>query len=190
MQKIPLIMSGRRPGDAEIVYASTSKAEKELNWKYVIHSICHCVHTWGNMCYHLRAHVHYFFSFLFSIFDPYLMSFAYFTCSVHSLNIHEFVLLCACRILVWFLIPYLFCFIGQSMELMRCVGTNGTGPARILGDTDHLTMLIEWAACSDLLIFWCGEYIHVDQCMYRLGSQSTVYLIWVLTADIIYHTHN
>ena len=24
---------GRRPGDAEIVYASTEKAERELNWK-------------------------------------------------------------------------------------------------------------------------------------------------------------
>lgn len=35
-QKIPLVMAGRRPGDAEIVYASTSKAEQELNWKYVI----------------------------------------------------------------------------------------------------------------------------------------------------------
>lgn len=28
-------MAGRRPGDAEIVYASTEKAERELNWKYV-----------------------------------------------------------------------------------------------------------------------------------------------------------
>lgn len=34
-QKIPLVMSERRPGDAEVVYASTHKAEKELNWKYV-----------------------------------------------------------------------------------------------------------------------------------------------------------
>lgn len=34
-QKIPLVTSARRPGDAEIVYASTYKAEKELNWKYV-----------------------------------------------------------------------------------------------------------------------------------------------------------
>ena len=32
-QKIPLVMAGRRPGDAEIVYASTEKAERELNWK-------------------------------------------------------------------------------------------------------------------------------------------------------------
>lgn len=28
-------MAGRRPGDSETVYASTNKAEKELNWKYV-----------------------------------------------------------------------------------------------------------------------------------------------------------
>jgi len=33
IQKIPLAMAGRRPGDAEIVYASTEKAERELNWK-------------------------------------------------------------------------------------------------------------------------------------------------------------
>ncbi|KAL8210048.1 hypothetical protein R6Q57_006780 [Mikania cordata] len=32
-KEIPLVISGRRPGDAEVVYASTSKAERELNWK-------------------------------------------------------------------------------------------------------------------------------------------------------------
>ncbi|KAF7150144.1 hypothetical protein RHSIM_Rhsim02G0244800 [Rhododendron simsii] len=32
-QKIPLQFAGRRAGDAEIVYASTDKAEHELNWK-------------------------------------------------------------------------------------------------------------------------------------------------------------
>lgn len=32
-QKIPLVMAVRRPGDAEIVYAATEKAERELNWK-------------------------------------------------------------------------------------------------------------------------------------------------------------
>ncbi|XP_076882714.1 UDP-glucose 4-epimerase GEPI48-like [Bidens hawaiensis] len=32
-KKIPLVISGRRPGDAEVVYASTAKAERELNWK-------------------------------------------------------------------------------------------------------------------------------------------------------------
>ena len=36
LQKIPLVMAERRPGDAEVVYASTHKAEKELNWKYVL----------------------------------------------------------------------------------------------------------------------------------------------------------
>lgn len=33
VQKIPLVKVGRRPGDAETVYASTEKAERELNWK-------------------------------------------------------------------------------------------------------------------------------------------------------------
>lgn len=33
VQKIPLTMAGRRPGDADIVYASTDKAARELNWK-------------------------------------------------------------------------------------------------------------------------------------------------------------
>ncbi|KAD6453588.1 hypothetical protein E3N88_08293 [Mikania micrantha] len=32
-KEIPLVVAGRRPGDAEVVYASTSKAERELNWK-------------------------------------------------------------------------------------------------------------------------------------------------------------
>lgn len=32
-QKIPLEFAGRRAGDAEVVYASTDKAERELNWK-------------------------------------------------------------------------------------------------------------------------------------------------------------
>lgn len=32
-QKIPLVIAGRRAGDAEVVYASTEKAETELNWK-------------------------------------------------------------------------------------------------------------------------------------------------------------
>ncbi|RZR86326.1 hypothetical protein BHM03_00013522 [Ensete ventricosum] len=35
-QKIPVVKAGRRHGDAEILYASTRKAEKELKWKYVI----------------------------------------------------------------------------------------------------------------------------------------------------------
>ncbi|KAH7657852.1 UDP-glucose 4-epimerase protein [Dioscorea alata] len=49
-KKIPLIMSGRRPGDAEIVYASTSKAEKELNWKakYGIEEMCRDQWNWAS----------------------------------------------------------------------------------------------------------------------------------------------
>lgn len=33
IQKIPLKLCPRRPGDATAVYASTEKAEKELGWK-------------------------------------------------------------------------------------------------------------------------------------------------------------
>ncbi|KAK1424976.1 hypothetical protein QVD17_20318 [Tagetes erecta] len=32
-KEIPLVIAGRRPGDAEVVYASTAKSERELNWK-------------------------------------------------------------------------------------------------------------------------------------------------------------
>ncbi|GJT40353.1 UDP-glucose 4-epimerase GEPI48-like protein [Tanacetum coccineum] len=32
-KKIPLVIAERRPGDAEVVYASTAKAERDLNWK-------------------------------------------------------------------------------------------------------------------------------------------------------------
>ncbi|KAG6489852.1 hypothetical protein ZIOFF_051133 [Zingiber officinale] len=35
-KKIPLVLAGRRPGDAEVLFASTSKAETELNWKYAL----------------------------------------------------------------------------------------------------------------------------------------------------------
>ena len=35
-------MAGRRPGDAEILYASTAKAEKELNWKYIFYAFSSC----------------------------------------------------------------------------------------------------------------------------------------------------
>lgn len=34
IQKIPVKLCPRRPGDATQVYASTEKAEKELGWKY------------------------------------------------------------------------------------------------------------------------------------------------------------
>ncbi|KMZ64304.1 UDP-glucose 4-epimerase [Zostera marina] len=48
-KKIPLIMSGRRPGDVETLYASTAKAEKELNWKakYGIDEMCRDLWKWG-----------------------------------------------------------------------------------------------------------------------------------------------
>ncbi|CAL9039642.1 UDP-glucose 4-epimerase GEPI48-like [Musa acuminata AAA Group] len=47
-KKIPLVMAGRRPGDAEIVYASTAKAEKELHWKakYGIEEMCRDQWNW------------------------------------------------------------------------------------------------------------------------------------------------
>ncbi|KAG1346698.1 UDP-glucose 4-epimerase GEPI48 [Cocos nucifera] len=49
-KKIPLVMAGRRPGDAEIVYASTAKAEMELNWKakYGIDEMCRDQWNWAS----------------------------------------------------------------------------------------------------------------------------------------------
>ncbi|KAF8412113.1 hypothetical protein HHK36_000068 [Tetracentron sinense] len=49
-KKIPLVMAGRRPGDAEIVYASTDKAERELNWKakYGIDEMCRDQWNWAS----------------------------------------------------------------------------------------------------------------------------------------------
>ncbi|OIV94938.1 hypothetical protein TanjilG_22135 [Lupinus angustifolius] len=49
-KKIPLLMAGRRPGDAEIVYASTEKAERELNWKakYGIDEMCRDQWNWAS----------------------------------------------------------------------------------------------------------------------------------------------
>ncbi|XP_020576723.1 UDP-glucose 4-epimerase GEPI48-like [Phalaenopsis equestris] len=49
-KKIPLIMADRRPGDAEIVYASTEKAEQELNWraKYGIEEMCRDQWNWAS----------------------------------------------------------------------------------------------------------------------------------------------
>ncbi|KAK6233892.1 hypothetical protein QUC31_006298 [Theobroma cacao] len=49
-KKIPLVMAGRRPGDGEIVYASTEKAERELNWKakYGIEDMCRDQWNWAN----------------------------------------------------------------------------------------------------------------------------------------------
>ncbi|PON69012.1 UDP-glucose 4-epimerase [Trema orientale] len=50
MLKIPLVIAGRRPGDAEIVYASTEKAERELNWKarYDIDEMCRDQWNWAS----------------------------------------------------------------------------------------------------------------------------------------------
>ncbi|XWS38224.1 hypothetical protein CRYUN_Cryun19dG0112400 [Craigia yunnanensis] len=47
-KKIPLEMAHRRPGDAEIVYASTKKALRELNWKakYGIEEMCRDLWNW------------------------------------------------------------------------------------------------------------------------------------------------
>lgn len=49
-KKIPLVMAGRRPGDAAIVYASTKKAEHELNWqaKYGIDEMCRDQWIWAS----------------------------------------------------------------------------------------------------------------------------------------------
>ncbi|KAL6979451.1 UDP-glucose 4-epimerase [Sarracenia purpurea var. burkii] len=49
-KKIPLVFAGRRPGDAEIVYASTGKAEHELNWKakYGIEEMCRDQWNWAS----------------------------------------------------------------------------------------------------------------------------------------------
>ncbi|KAK9275765.1 hypothetical protein L1049_023034 [Liquidambar formosana] len=49
-KKIPLQMAGRRPGDAEIVYASTDKAERELNWKakFGVNEMCRDQWNWAS----------------------------------------------------------------------------------------------------------------------------------------------
>ncbi|RWW15020.1 hypothetical protein BHE74_00005852 [Ensete ventricosum] len=48
-KKIPLVMAGRRPGDAETLYACTVKAEKELSWKakYGIEEMCRDQWNWA-----------------------------------------------------------------------------------------------------------------------------------------------
>ncbi|PRQ17397.1 putative UDP-glucose 4-epimerase [Rosa chinensis] len=50
LKKIPLVIAGRRPGDAEVVYASTDKAERELNWKakYNIDDMCRDQWNWAS----------------------------------------------------------------------------------------------------------------------------------------------
>ncbi|CAD6332585.1 unnamed protein product [Miscanthus lutarioriparius] len=49
-KKIPLMLAGRRPGDAEIVYAATAKAEKELKWKakYGVEEMCRDLWNWAS----------------------------------------------------------------------------------------------------------------------------------------------
>ncbi|KAI6707058.1 hypothetical protein NL676_010020 [Syzygium grande] len=49
-KKIPLVMAGHRPGDAEVVYASTEKAERELNWKakYGVEEMCRDQWNWAS----------------------------------------------------------------------------------------------------------------------------------------------
>lgn len=49
-KKIPLVVAGRRPGDAEIVYASTDRAERELNWKakYGVEEMCRDQWNWAS----------------------------------------------------------------------------------------------------------------------------------------------
>ncbi|CAN4127231.1 unnamed protein product [Withania somnifera] len=48
-KKIPMVLSGRRPGDAEIVFAATEKAERELKWKakYGIEEMCRDQWNWA-----------------------------------------------------------------------------------------------------------------------------------------------
>ncbi|XP_068659372.1 UDP-glucose 4-epimerase GEPI48-like [Aristolochia californica] len=49
-KKIPLVMAARRPGDAEVVYASTDKAASELKWtaKYGIEEMCRDQWNWAS----------------------------------------------------------------------------------------------------------------------------------------------
>ncbi|KAL3652784.1 RmlD substrate binding domain [Castilleja foliolosa] len=49
-KKIPLVMAARRPGDAEVVYAETDKAERELKWKakYGIDEMCRDLWNWAS----------------------------------------------------------------------------------------------------------------------------------------------
>ncbi|KAJ1391288.1 UDP-glucose 4-epimerase [Sesbania bispinosa] len=49
-KKIPLVMAGRRPGDAQMVYASTKKAERELKWKakYGVAEMCRDQWNWAS----------------------------------------------------------------------------------------------------------------------------------------------
>nr|GMD99726.1 UDP-glucose 4-epimerase GEPI48-like [Ipomoea batatas] len=45
-------MAGRRPGDSEVVYAATEKAERELNWKNRHSTICFSLDVVGKKVEH------------------------------------------------------------------------------------------------------------------------------------------
>ncbi|KAM0825912.1 hypothetical protein ACQ4PT_069221 [Festuca glaucescens] len=49
-KKIPLIIGPRRPGDAEILFSSTAKAERDLSWKakYGIDEMCRDQWNWAS----------------------------------------------------------------------------------------------------------------------------------------------
>ncbi|RLM87757.1 UDP-glucose 4-epimerase 4-like [Panicum miliaceum] len=49
-KKIPLVMGQRRPGDAEILFSSPAKAERELHWKakYGITEMCRDLWNWAS----------------------------------------------------------------------------------------------------------------------------------------------
>ncbi|KAL8521290.1 hypothetical protein ACS0TY_011723 [Phlomoides rotata] len=49
-KKIPLVNAARRPGDAEVVYAETDKAERELKWKanYGVDEMCRDQWNWAS----------------------------------------------------------------------------------------------------------------------------------------------
>ncbi|KAI3977077.1 hypothetical protein MKX01_004052 [Papaver californicum] len=49
-KKIPLVMAERRPGDSEVVYGSTVKAERELKWsaKYGVDEMCRDQWNWAS----------------------------------------------------------------------------------------------------------------------------------------------
>lgn len=49
-KKILIEKTGRRPGDTEIIYASTTKAERELNWKakYGLEEMCRDQWNWAS----------------------------------------------------------------------------------------------------------------------------------------------
>lgn len=90
VQKIPVRITDRRPGDAGEVYAATQKAERELGWKYVLVYL-----VWSQLILRPGSELH-------------------------------------CVVLVS----------GHRKGSMTCAEINGTGRARILGDTGR--QLVTW----------------------------------------------